>query len=137
MEIDSDSRILEAPLSSSLFSQGLWQFICSHPETKEVLYLKEDHYFKERKQIAHEILAYLTDHPDSRDTLEGIAQWWLLEQEIKCQIDKIRNALTDLVAKGLVLEYKSADSKIHYGINWSEYEGIQAFLAQGEDGGCQ
>ena len=30
--------------------------------------------------IAQEILRYLERHPDAKDTLEGIAQWWLQPQ---------------------------------------------------------
>ncbi len=31
----------------------------------------------DRYQISHEILAYLTDHPEAQDTIEGIMKWTL------------------------------------------------------------
>ena len=36
-------------------------------------------------KIGNEILACLIDHPNARDTLDGIVEWWLLEQQIKFQ----------------------------------------------------
>ena len=36
-----------------------------------------------RLQEALKILDYLKRYVSSEDTLEGIAQWWLLEQEIR------------------------------------------------------
>jgi hypothetical protein len=88
------------------------------------------HYSFRESSIGDEILGYLAEHPKSRDTLEGIAQWWLLEREIIYQIDKIKEAIAELVAKGFVLEYQSADLKIHYGINRNKYNEIQAILKQ-------
>lgn len=70
-----------------------------------------------RSRIADEILAYLADHPDARDTLEGIVQWWLLEQEIKKLTADVKAALADLVGEGLVIEERGVDAKIHYRLN--------------------
>ena len=79
----------------------------------------------EKSQISHEILAYLVEHPEARDTLEGILEWWLLERKIKRQKDQVKEALTELVARGLVLEHEGGNSQTHYSINQSKYEEIQ------------
>lgn len=92
--------------------------------------MKEDFFCMDKSQVAYQILTYLAEHPDSRDTLEGIAQWWLLEREIRHQIDQIKEALADLVSKELILEYRTISSKIHYGINRNKYDEIQAFVKQ-------
>ena len=60
----------------------------------------------QRSEIASEILAYLAEHPDAQDTLDGIAQWWLVERKIRCQTSAVEEALADLVAKGLLVEVK-------------------------------
>jgi len=31
-------------------------------------------------RTAQSILMYLQEHPDSGDTVEGVAQWWVLQQ---------------------------------------------------------
>jgi len=81
-------------------------------------------------RVAHEILAYLVEHPDAQDTLEGIVQWWLLEQRIKRQTAKVKEALAELVAKGLVLERKGKNARIYYRINRRKYGEIRALLKE-------
>lgn len=72
---------------------------------------------QQRSRLANEILAYLAEHPDARDTLEGIVQWWLLEQEIKKWMAEVKTALADLVDEGLVIEEQGIDARIHYSLN--------------------
>jgi hypothetical protein len=72
---------------------------------------------QQRSRIADEILAYLAEHPDARDTLEGIVQWWLLEQEIKKWTAEVQTALADLIDEGLVIEEQGVDARIHYSLN--------------------
>jgi hypothetical protein len=87
--------------------------------------VKEDLLINDESKIGNEILAYLVDHPNARDTLEGIVEWWLLERQIKFQTARVKEALSDLVDRGLILEHKGLDSQIHYRINLSRYEEIQ------------
>ncbi len=93
--------------------------------------MKRDLGIGEKSQISHEILDYLVEHPEARDTLEGIVEWWLLERKIKRQKDQVKKALSDLVAKGLVLEHKGGKSQTHFSINQSKYEEIQKLFKQG------
>ncbi len=79
-------------------------------------------------QIAYEILAYLADNPDAGDTMEGIVEWWLLEQRIKRETEKVREALTELVAKGFISKREGKTSGTYYRINRRKYRKIQAIL---------
>jgi DNA-binding PadR family transcriptional regulator len=92
--------------------------------------VKRDLCATKESQIGYEILAYLADHPDSGDTLEGIVEWWLLERKIKRQTANVREALTELVAKGWVLEYKGRDARTYYRLNRRKHEEIRALLRQ-------
>ena len=85
--------------------------------------------FPDKAQIAHEILAYLTEHPDAEDTLEGIVQWWLLERKIKYHIVGIKYAIDDLVSKGFLLEQTTHDVRNQYRINNAKKYEIHAFLS--------
>ena len=81
-----------------------------------------------KSRIAYDILAYLAEHPEAQDTLEGIVEWWLLEQRIKRETANVKEALADLVAKGLVLERKGKDGRSHYRVNRREAGEIRALL---------
>ena len=95
--------------------------------------VKGDLYATNESHIGYKILAYLADHPSSGDTLEGIAEWWLLERRIQNAIAKVQKALAELVAKGLVLENKGRDARTHYRINRHKHGEIQALLKQRSD----
>ncbi len=86
--------------------------------------------FPDKSSIAHEILSYLAEHPEAKDTLEGIVHWWLLEQKIKHQTAIVKEAIAELVAKGFILEHTTADSQIHYRINRHKHEEILKFTKQ-------
>lgn len=90
--------------------------------------MKSDLYVTNESHIGYEILAYLAEHQDSGDTLEGIVQWWLLERRIENQTAKVNEALAELVAKGWVLEYKGRDARTHYRINQTKHGEIQEIL---------
>ena len=92
--------------------------------------VKPDLYSNEKSHVVYEILTYLADHPDSSDTLEGIVQWWLLERKINHKIENVKEALAELAAKGLVLENRGRDGRIHYRINGRKHGEIQALLEQ-------
>lgn len=82
----------------------------------------------QKTEIAREILAYLVDHPDAQDTLEGIIQWWLLERKIKYQTDMVKQTIAELVEKGFILEERAKDSRVHYRTNQSKQEEIRMLL---------
>ena len=89
--------------------------------------------FSNKRKIAHEIMSYLAEHPDSKDTLEGIMQWWLLERKIIYQTNKIQEALAELIENGLVLEHKNRNSQISYSINQGKYGDILSLINQISD----
>jgi hypothetical protein len=79
--------------------------------------VKGDLCLPNKAQIAHEILAYLSDHPDAEDTLEGIVQWWLLERKIKYQRDLVKEAISELIKNQLIVVNKRARDTIVYRLN--------------------
>ena len=90
--------------------------------------LKPDKDTARKLEIAYDILSYLTEHPDAQDTIEGIIEWWLLEQKIKRETDNVKEALAQLVADGFVLECKYGGSRSYYKINIDKYREIQVLL---------
>jgi hypothetical protein len=82
----------------------------------------------EESDIVREILSYLIDHPDAQDTLGGIIEWWMLERKIRHQKNMVKEALTDLVKRGFILEHKMGSSETSYKINNKSTKKIMEFL---------
>jgi len=89
---------------------------------KQVLNINDD------SKIGNEILAYLVENPKAQDTFEGIVEWWLLEREIRFETARVKETLSDLVARGFVLEKKGSNSQIHYCINQNKHEEIKGLF---------
>ncbi len=82
----------------------------------------------EKSGIAYQILAYLHRNPDAQDTLEGIIEWWLLEQDIRRSVAKVEKGLAELMAGGFIVERKGRDSRVYYRINRRKAKAISALL---------
>jgi hypothetical protein len=50
------------------------------------------------------VLAYLDDHPTAMDTIDGIAEWWVLRQQIDIEVRRVSRVLALLVADGVLEE---------------------------------
>jgi hypothetical protein len=91
-------------------------------------------YKVDKSQIAEDILRYLTKHPRAQDTIEGISEWWLLEQDIGRRTAEVREAVAVLVSDGLIIESRNNDARPLYRINRRRYRQIQARLREGGKG---
>ena len=50
--------------------------------------------------LKQEILRYVSAHPQSAETPEGIARWWLPRQRFEDAVEAVWTALDELVAEG-------------------------------------
>ena len=91
----------------------------------------EDH--REQREILYYILAYLSDNPDAGDTLDGIVEWWLLDQRIKFETRNVSEAVSKLVSEGLVVEHADADARTIYKVNTSRRQSIRTILNKGKN----
>ncbi|MDR4505824.1 MAG: hypothetical protein MRK01_13715 [Candidatus Scalindua sp.] len=57
---------------------------------------------KKQEEIARIIVDYIRKHPDARDTLEGIARWWLHLEKIESSVDDVSIALESLIKEGVI-----------------------------------
>ncbi len=69
---------------------------------------------KAEKELCQDILGYLARRPGSEDSLEGIAQWWLLEQRLEAEMARVKRALDHLVAWGLLISHRGSDGRKYY-----------------------
>lgn len=58
----------------------------------------------EERDIARAILRYLETHPEAKDTLAGIAHWWLGLEGGERTIGEVERAVSFLCSEGHLLE---------------------------------
>ena len=63
------------------------------------------------------ISEYLQKHKQAGDTLEGVARWWMMKQQVTDSLTEVQAALQQLKAQGLVSARKGPDGRILYFIN--------------------
>lgn len=57
--------------------------------------------------LGKELLAYWDSHPQAKDSLEGIVEWWMLERDIQRRMEEVRKTLAELTRLGLVEEIRT------------------------------
>jgi hypothetical protein len=83
------------------------------------------------ERLVRLILQYFIDHPDAKDTPEGIQKWWLPERYSDRGRDEVKSALNLLSSKGWVTKRGRIPSKEIYGINKDCIPEIRSFLLSG------
>jgi DNA-binding PadR family transcriptional regulator len=82
------------------------------------------------ERLCYEILEYLDRHPQAQDTLEGIAEWWLMEQRIQNEMNAVKRALRALLAQDLITERRAAGDRCYYRLNDSKQAEVKALLSK-------
>jgi hypothetical protein len=70
--------------------------------------------FPDKSRIAGEILSYLSTHPDTQDTLDGIVQWWLRKRKNDQHTTLVKEVLGDLITQGLIEKIQIKDQTPYY-----------------------
>ena len=121
VEIDrrhQDKFILAGVFNSAktkVFARGI--FDASRLQSTSILDEILNQGWRTAVAIENEILAYLAENPDAEDTVEGIAQWWLLEQRIQRTHAEVKATLDKLVARNLVVVHQGPDGRVYYSAN--------------------
>jgi hypothetical protein len=86
----------------------------------------------EDQEIERAILRYLLANPEAKDTLEGIAQWWLLREWMARKLPTVERALRRLIARQLVAESRIGRQPVTYCLNRNKLAEISRILSQQE-----
>lgn len=78
--------------------------------------------------MSDDVLTYLVQHPEAQDTLEGIAEWWLLERRILDTVGNLETVLDDLVKRGFLLATQPAEGRCRYRLNREREREIRGHL---------
>jgi hypothetical protein len=84
-----------------------------------------------------EILRYLIAHPDAKDTVDGIARWWIAPPGDDAPRrgwtrDVVQEAIDELVARGWVVRRETTPSHVVYGLDRQHLNAITRVI-EGED----
>lgn len=79
-----------------------------------------------------DILRYMLSHPDAEDSIEGVAQWWLMEQRIVDTVRETRAALGELTARGWVVE-SGTGRPVRYRLNPARREEAERYVARAQE----
>lgn len=76
----------------------------------------------------HSILQYLVTQPGAKDTFQGIAEWWIMREQINQSLANISQALDILVSKGFITVKEYRDQPSYYQLNEEMLEEIKIEL---------
>ena len=78
--------------------------------------------------MARAVLRYLNGHPEAKDTLDGIARWWLQREWTERLLGDVEQALAILMSRHLVLETRRPGTPPCYRLNAEQGEAIVKML---------
>lgn len=65
---------------------------------------------RHEEELADIVLGYLAEHPDASDTLEGIAEWWIMRQRTRVEVTKLARVLRHLAESSLLEKIEEGDN---------------------------
>lgn len=69
---------------------------------------------KREKELTEAILEYLAEHPQASDTLEGIAEWWVMRQQVRVEIKTLAKVLHRLTGSGLLEKVGHGEEALYH-----------------------
>jgi len=82
----------------------------------------------------HEIVQYMTRHPEARDTLAGIRDWWL-PPDSNYTLAELQEALDTLTSWGWLVKQTLVERTVVYGVSESGLALANEFLKNKTDRG--
>ena len=79
--------------------------------------------------VAKQIISYFLRNPKAADTLEGIARWRLLEEQIYHSVRMTERAVGSLVAMGLLVAEETGTAATIYHLNEARRSEAEDFVA--------
>jgi len=83
-----------------------------------------------QRSMLRQMLAYMTVHPDAKDTVEGIRKWWRLAGRSVPTEEEMQEVLDFLAAREWLAERQVTPTQKIYGVNKERLGEITAFLQE-------
>lgn len=91
----------------------------THTETQKQRHLR----------LKRELLTYCINHPDAKDTVEGILRWWFPAGEVRWRAEEVKTALDELTAREWITSRSIRQAEVIYGLNKDKTAEINKFLS--------
>ncbi|MGA6828029.1 hypothetical protein ACO9S2_10490 [Nitrospira sp. NS4] len=82
----------------------------------------------EVEQAVRTILRHLVEHPDAKDTLEGIVRWWGEPLLRTAEVEVVRRSLDELTDRGWVSVRTAGTGVRLYGLNKDRLDDVKRYL---------
>lgn len=79
-------------------------------------------------EIARAILRYLESYPEAKETLAGIAQWWLWLELTEQRLGEVERAVSVLASRDFILETRREGVPTYYRLNPKQRDAIARIL---------
>jgi hypothetical protein len=76
--------------------------------------------------VVRQLARYLADHPEAKDTIEGIRRWWLPEGNSHA-LGEVQEALNEMARREWVLERTLPPHRRLYGANPARLDEMRRF----------
>jgi hypothetical protein len=63
---------------------------------------KQEEARRPEDETVEAILRYLEEHPRASDTLEGIAEWWIMRHQVRVEVNTLMKILRQLTERELL-----------------------------------
>jgi hypothetical protein len=96
----------------------------------------------EEPDLARDILGYLLANPEGKDTIEGIARFWIMSRKIETLVDNLQSAVQSLVDQGYLEEklIRNSSGEVvgrFYQLNDSHIKDIAALVGADKPSGTR
>ena len=85
---------------------------------------------EQEQEIGRLILRYLQEHPDAKDTVEGIAQWWVLRELSAVRFAAVERAVALLLSEDFIVETRREGSPPYYRLNQNKKRLISEIIKE-------
>jgi hypothetical protein len=64
-------------------------------------------------ELARVVIGYLAEHPHAMDNVQGIAEWWVMRQQVRVEVETLVKILRQLLDEGLIEKVESANGPLY------------------------
>jgi DNA-binding MarR family transcriptional regulator len=64
-------------------------------------------------ELAHAVMSYLAEHPQAMDSAQGIAEWWVMREQLQVDVQALVRVLQRLVDEGLIEKVGSPNGPLY------------------------